>query len=444
MTSGPDLAPALRLHQAGRLDEAEALYRSALDHHPDHAEALHLLAVIRQQRGDEAAAADLFRRSLDLIPDWPASHLGLGTALSGSGDRAGAALALRTAVALAPGLAAAHFALGGLHAEDSDLAGAVACYRRAAAARPDLASARYRLGDALARLGRGDQAVAAFQAWAEDHPDQPLAWLWLADIYGRTGHLDQAAAALAREAALAPEPAPPRRSVVIAVLDRSPGSTWNIETLLADLAGWDGEVICIFNAEPMWAALKDHPRIDKWSLNKHNVGVGRAWNMGLNQAEGEVVFILNADMHIGAAALERLEHALLTLPDAALVGVDGDWLDPANQPRPGPDLTKATGPVEVDRVSGFLLGLHTGRLYDAGISFDPRLAPFYHEETDLCLKARAAGLKLYVVPETDWAHEYGISRVDRPIHWFGRPVDRTRVLVRNGLRLLFRMRRMGR
>ena len=43
-------------HQAGRLDEAESGYRRLLETDPDHADALHLLGVVRHQRGDEGAA----------------------------------------------------------------------------------------------------------------------------------------------------------------------------------------------------------------------------------------------------------------------------------------------------------------------------------------------------------------------------------------------------
>ncbi len=39
-------AEALRHHQAGRLDEAERLYRQGLTTEPRHADSLHLLGVV--------------------------------------------------------------------------------------------------------------------------------------------------------------------------------------------------------------------------------------------------------------------------------------------------------------------------------------------------------------------------------------------------------------
>ena len=46
---------ALGHHQAGRLAEAEAMYRQILAVHPNHAEALHLLGVLAAGAGTAAA-----------------------------------------------------------------------------------------------------------------------------------------------------------------------------------------------------------------------------------------------------------------------------------------------------------------------------------------------------------------------------------------------------
>src|SRR5262249_30849776 len=43
---------AVALHQAGRLDEAEKIYRTTLEIQPNHFGSLHLLGVVAHQRGD--------------------------------------------------------------------------------------------------------------------------------------------------------------------------------------------------------------------------------------------------------------------------------------------------------------------------------------------------------------------------------------------------------
>ena len=58
--AAPELAAlfgqALALHQAGRLTEAEPLYRKVLQAQPRHFDSLHLLGVIHYQRGEHQAA----------------------------------------------------------------------------------------------------------------------------------------------------------------------------------------------------------------------------------------------------------------------------------------------------------------------------------------------------------------------------------------------------
>jgi hypothetical protein len=277
-------------------------------------------------------------------------------------------------------------------------------------------------------------------------PGEPIYWHDLALALWTSGRHRDADRAIRRaeHAGYPKEARRPARSIVIPVLDYSPDSPWDIGTLLADLKDFDGEVICVFNSAAVFEDLKDHPRIDKFSFNKHNVGVARSWNIGLNQAEGEVVFVLNADLHVSIAALAELERHLRTLPDALAVGVAGDLMDlerlkPLGSYYPG----TFDAPAPVDKVSGYAFALDARRLHDAGISFDPRLSPYFYEEVDLVLKARRQGFQLYAVPVLGIEHVGGISLNHRPISCFGREVDRMRVLIRNANLILGRIERIG-
>ena len=60
------MAEALAHQQARRLADAERLYRAALARVPDEPDALHMLGVIRYERGDLAEAKALIVRALDL------------------------------------------------------------------------------------------------------------------------------------------------------------------------------------------------------------------------------------------------------------------------------------------------------------------------------------------------------------------------------------------
>lgn len=56
--------PTIRAHQEARLADAEASYQQILNEQANHAGALHLLGVVRHQRGDHDSAIELIGRAL--------------------------------------------------------------------------------------------------------------------------------------------------------------------------------------------------------------------------------------------------------------------------------------------------------------------------------------------------------------------------------------------
>ena len=85
------LRAGMEHHQAGRLGEAERFYRLILDHHPDHAEALHRLGVLAHQLGRHDIAADLIARATRVRPGSAMIWNNLGEALRCGGRPAEAA-----------------------------------------------------------------------------------------------------------------------------------------------------------------------------------------------------------------------------------------------------------------------------------------------------------------------------------------------------------------
>ena len=63
------MARAVGQHRAGRLEQAEALYRQVLAQTPDHPDALNLLGVLRAQRGALDQGRALIERALAAAPD---------------------------------------------------------------------------------------------------------------------------------------------------------------------------------------------------------------------------------------------------------------------------------------------------------------------------------------------------------------------------------------
>lgn len=140
VTLSQALQIALDHHQAGRVAEAEDIYRRILGADPEYADAVQLLGVLAAQTGQVEAAVRRLRLAAALRPD----SAGGWSNLAGAEQSAGA------------------------------VDRAVRLYGRALRLRPELADAHASRSAALRRLGRHDAALAAAGqalSLAPDHAD---------------------------------------------------------------------------------------------------------------------------------------------------------------------------------------------------------------------------------------------------------------------------------
>ena len=79
------VAAALLHHGAGRLAEAEPLYRRALALDAENFDALHMLGVAQLQAGHGATAVELIERAIALAPENGVAHSNLGLATNHKG-----------------------------------------------------------------------------------------------------------------------------------------------------------------------------------------------------------------------------------------------------------------------------------------------------------------------------------------------------------------------
>lgn len=230
----------------------------------------------------------------------------------------------------------------------------------------------------------------------------------------------------------------PTRSFIIPVLDYSPHSPYNIKTLLSDLETIPGEVICVFNTHDVYEDLKDHPRIDKYCLNSMNAGVSRSWNIGINMAEGDYLFILNSDLHVGIKGINKLEMNLEILHNAVMVGPEGSNLKFIDeQLSVGKHYTKGMlgMPETADNISGFYMAIHKQRLLDGGLFFDQRFSPCFMEEWDMGFQISLSEYFCYVVPLDDYDHQWGISSGGhKTVNYFGQIFTRDQIMEANAIR----------
>ncbi|MBL26414.1 MAG: hypothetical protein CMM50_02520, partial [Rhodospirillaceae bacterium] len=212
MTRGPaaDLHTALAHHQAGRFDQAEALYRALLAAQPDHADALHLLGVLRLQQDDPAEAAALIARAIERNAGVAYYHGNLAEAYLRLGRIVDAVAASRREVTLAPSEQARHRlgrclnAAGAAAQKAGDFASAERLYEQALTLASNLAEASSNLGSLRQRAGDDAAAIAHYRKALTTAPDLAPTLLILGKALGRLGNYAEAAEALMRYTALAP------------------------------------------------------------------------------------------------------------------------------------------------------------------------------------------------------------------------------------------------
>ena len=166
-------AGAVQFHHAGRLAEAEQLYRRVLSAEPRHADSLHRLGVIAYQAGQYDAAVELIGKALAQNASAAPYHGHLGLVLGALGRWDEAIAASRAALRLDPGQPDGLNNLGVLLMQTGELAEAAACLRKALALAPDLPNAHGNLGAVLRAMGKPVEATQYLRRALEMGPDQP-------------------------------------------------------------------------------------------------------------------------------------------------------------------------------------------------------------------------------------------------------------------------------
>lgn len=187
------LQQALSLHQAGRLPEAETLYRKILFSEPNHPEALHYLGLLVHQMGRSELGVELISKAISSRPAYVEAHFNLGKVFKAQGKLEEAVVCYRRALSLKPDYAEAHFNLGITLFGQNKMDEAVACYRRALIVKPDYAEAHNNLGVTLHDQGKLDEAAASYRRALALKPDSGQVHYNLGITLKDLGEWDQAA-----------------------------------------------------------------------------------------------------------------------------------------------------------------------------------------------------------------------------------------------------------
>lgn len=199
------LSTAIKLHQAGRLAEAEAIYRQLLQRDPNNSHALHLLGVLLSATGQNHAALELMRRGLALDDTQADQHVNLGSVLAALDRQPEAIAAYRRAIQLQPDSAEAYNNLGLSLDAVGQSQDAIAAFRQAVQLRPKYPEGWANLGNALHKGAQSDEAITALSRALSLRPDFPEAIFNLANIFQEVGRFAESIAAYRRAISLRPD-----------------------------------------------------------------------------------------------------------------------------------------------------------------------------------------------------------------------------------------------
>lgn len=208
----------LQYHRAGRLTQAEEMYRKVLEAEPDNADALHLFGVLAHQAGRAEVALEAIGLALHLDPDRADFHNNFGEACRAMGLHEDAASHYRKALELKPDYADARNNLGLALQAAGRLAEAADEYEQALALDPGLAEAHNNLGNIAQAHRRPDQAAAHYRKALTLRPRFPEAHINLGNILKEQGERSAAERAFETALTLRPDSAPARFGLCMAQL----------------------------------------------------------------------------------------------------------------------------------------------------------------------------------------------------------------------------------
>lgn len=164
------LAGAKRHQQAGRIAQAEQIYKQILRTDPKQPDALQFVGLRAYESGRIDEAVDYLQRAASAQPSNAFIRANLGTVLQQRGQFDEAIACYRRALEINPSLPHAHNNLGAALKKTGHLDEAMQSYQRAVSLRPDYAEAHSNLGNVLKQVGRLDEAIAAQRCSLKSNP----------------------------------------------------------------------------------------------------------------------------------------------------------------------------------------------------------------------------------------------------------------------------------
>lgn len=188
------LKQGLAAHKSGRLGEAAALYRQALEAAPTYPPTSHLLGLVEFQRGHKNEALALIGSAVRAQPQNPDYLADLGMVFHALQRLEDAEGPLVTARRLRRGDPRILTLLASVYIDLKSFEDALDCYREAVARTPFSATLHNNLGNVLQQLGQGEAAADSYHTAIGLDPAYVEARANLANALTSLGRADEAIA----------------------------------------------------------------------------------------------------------------------------------------------------------------------------------------------------------------------------------------------------------
>jgi predicted TPR repeat methyltransferase len=221
-------------HRAGRLREAEEIYRRILRADPDHGEALHGVGLLALQVGRAEVAAAYLGRAAQVSPKSAVFQYNQGEAWMLAGEHNQAAACFRRATKLDPARPEPHAALGVALGHMQRFREAADALQKSLSLGMQRPEAFQHLGNALLQLNRFAEAETIARRAVEGAPNSAESWQTLGESLGNLKRPDEAAECFRRAIALKPDFALPHYALGMTLgnLDRVDEAIDSLRTAL--------------------------------------------------------------------------------------------------------------------------------------------------------------------------------------------------------------------
>lgn len=186
------LESALQMHRQGQLAEAGAMYQQILVQDPKNMDALRLISVLHEQKGDVQSATDFARQMVALKPKQVAYYLHLANLLLTASQVDEAISWLEKAVKIDRRNMDVHLLLGDACQQDRNYIGALQHYQRALQLDRSVPDVYNNMGNTQLALGNQTEAIEQYKKAISLKPDYVEAHFNLGNAQRQFGNLPEA------------------------------------------------------------------------------------------------------------------------------------------------------------------------------------------------------------------------------------------------------------